>query len=82
MYCVELNVLKWCYSTALEAYHNKHLQVRLCPPMHLNSGSITGIKSFEEFKHYLDDDALLQFHALRVYKVNNIISTNKDPQKG
>jgi hypothetical protein len=50
--------------------------------MHLNSGSITGSKSFEEFKHYLDDGALLQFHALRVYKVDNIIRTNKDPQKG
>jgi hypothetical protein len=73
MYCIELNVLKWTYETTLEAYHNKHLQIRLlCPPMYLGNAVITGIRTYEEFKHYLDAGAVLQYHSMRVDKVDNI----------
>lgn len=80
MYCVELGDFKWYYETALEAYHNKHLQVRLlCPPMNLNNGAITGVRTYDEFLQHLDDGTMLQYHSMRVYKVDNDISTNKDP---
>ncbi|NMM65529.1 hypothetical protein HBE96_23410 [Clostridium sp. P21] len=70
MYCVEIGELKWCYETALEAWNNKHLQVRLsCSTIHLNNGAITGVKIYNEFVQHLDDDAVLQYHTLHVYKV-------------
>lgn len=70
MYCVELGKKQWIYATALEAWHNKALEVRKsCPSMHLGNGVITGINNFEDFIKNLDEGAVLGYHALRVYKV-------------
>jgi hypothetical protein len=72
MYCIEINGLKWSYTTALEAWNDKHLEVRKsCPPMNLGNTVITGVRTFDEFQLHLDAGAVLQYHAMRVYKVND-----------
>lgn len=40
--------------------------------MHLGDAVIIGVRTYEEFKRYLDDGAVLQYHSMRVYKVDNI----------
>ena len=39
--------------------------------MYLGAGAITRVKIFETFRHLLDAEggAVLQYHALRVYRV-------------
>ena len=39
--------------------------------MDFGTGVITGIRIFEEFVDHLDAGAVLQYHALKVYKVDD-----------
>lgn len=73
MYCVELTGLKWYYETAEEVwYTNVPLQVRKsCPPIqNAPNGVIFGVRIFYDFKHLIDQCVVLQYHSLKVYKVD------------
>lgn len=70
MYCLQLCNLKWYYTTALEAWNDRHLDVRRnFGKLDFGTGTITGVKTYDEFVQQLEDGAVLQYHALKVYKV-------------
>ena len=71
MYVVELSGLVWQYNTAEEVWNtNKALEARKnCPPITGSIGTVWGVRQFEEFKRLLDEGKVLQYHALKVYKV-------------
>lgn len=72
MYCLQLGSLKWYYATALEAWNDRHLEARKnFRKMDFGADTITGIKTYDEFVQHLDDGAVLQYHALKVYKVDD-----------
>lgn len=76
MYCIDLGGIQWRYATAIEAWNNEVLKVRKsCPPMYLGTAVITGIRTFDDFWQQLDTGAVLQYHAMRVYKVATREST-------
>lgn len=69
-YCIELGNLKWTYSTPLEAWDNKALQVRKSgSSMLLGDNIVTGIRNYDDFVRYLDEGAILGYHVLKVYKI-------------
>lgn len=69
MYCLQLGNLKWYYATAQDAWDDRHLDVRKnFQKIDFGTGVITGVRNFKEFVEHLENGAVLQFHALRVYK--------------
>jgi len=73
VYIIELSGKTWEYVTAEEAWNNKHLGVRKnCPPMNPTDScnSIFGVREFTEFQRLLDSGAVLQYHAMKVYKLS------------
>ena len=72
VYCVQLGELKWTYSTALEAWNNKALEVRRSYSQLQLGNVVTGIRTYAEFVTKLNEGAVLGFHALRVYKTDEV----------
>ena len=72
MYSLQLCNLKWYYTTALEVWNDRHLDVRRnFGKMDFGDGTITVVRTYEEFVQHLDAGDVLRYHALKVYKADD-----------